>query len=116
MQIENAIADVLEKAAHYIEAVETEKQAEVRAGRESTISAIREKLSAVTGEVVDDGVVDKLATVDPEILSTIEKLAEGAPSDDSLGGPSSRRSAAAPLSKDESVKVAGDRFIEFCTS
>jgi hypothetical protein len=116
MSLELAIANVLEKAAHYIDAVEGEKQAAVQVERDKLTAAIREKVSAVTGEEVTEEVARKLAQADPEILSTIEKLATNTDVE-KLGEPSTRRSGStANLSVAEQVKLAEDRLINFAIS
>jgi hypothetical protein len=111
---ENQIADILEKMAVYVEAVDAEKRAAVKAERDRVISVVREKLSATSGEVVDEKIINKLADADPEVLAAIEKLAIA--KNDELGGPSTRPANGIPTNKDEAVKVAGDRLIGWATS
>jgi hypothetical protein len=114
MTLELAIADVLEKAASYIEAVETEKQAEVQTIRKKLISSIREKVSATTGEDISEDVVGKLAQADPVVLYTLEKLALSNDSEN-LGSPSTRPNTAniGSLPISEQVKLAEDRLVKF---
>ena len=114
MSLELAIAEVLEKAANYVEAVELEKEAAVQAERDRLVSAIREKMSATTGEDIPEEVASKLAKADPAVLSTIEKLAVSQSDSESLGSPSERRSnSKANLTVDEQVKMAEERLINF---
>ncbi len=112
MSLELAVAEVLEKVAGYIEATESEKNAAVEAERERLITAIREKVSASTGLDISEDVVSKLSAADPEVLETIEKLAESSDSE-ILGEPSSRNGANVPLSIDEQVKLAEDNLVTF---
>lgn len=114
MTLEQAVANVLEKAASYIEAVETEKQAEVQAIRKKLVSSIREKVSAATGEYISEDVVGRLAQADPLVLSTLEKLALSSDSE-TLGSPSSRPNTAnvGNLPINEQVKLAEDRLVKF---
>lgn len=114
MSIELQIADVLEKMANYVEAVEAEKQAAVATERAKVLHAVKDKLAAITGEEVDENILNKLSSLDPEVFSAIEKLA--ARSDEQeLGSPSDRRSAAAPMTKEEAAKAAEDRFASWCS-
>jgi hypothetical protein len=117
MSLELAIANVLEKAAHYIDAVEVEKKATVQAVRDKLTAAIREKVSAVTGEEVTEDVARKLAQADPEILSTIEKLAANTDVE-KLGEPSTRHSSVSNANQSvaEQVKLAEERLINFAIS
>lgn len=117
MSFELAIAEVLEKAANYVEAVELEKEAAVQAERDRLVSAIRTKVSATTGEDISEEVINKLAKTDPAVLSTIEKLAASNDTEN-LGSPSARRSssAAADMTVNEQVKVAEERLVKFAIS
>jgi len=113
--MENAIADVIEKLADYVEATETEKQAALEQERTKHVAAIQDKISATTGEDLSEELVSKLSEVDPSILEAIEKLA-GSNDDVSLGRPSTKRASTTPLSKEEAVKLAEDRLVDFCVS
>lgn len=115
MALEHAVADVLEKLAVYIESVQEEKNAGLREQRDKIIEAVRQKLSSVTGEDIPSDVLNKLGETDPEVLSMIDKLAMDR-EDGELGEPSRRKSASAPLNKDEAVEAAGDRLVGFCVS
>jgi predicted TPR repeat methyltransferase len=108
----NQVAEVLEKTADYIEAVEAAKIAEDQQVRTKAASALAEKLTDATGEAFDETMVNKLAGLEPEVTDVLAKLA-GAGSVDSLGGPK----------EDSSVKTASDgvspatqRFEEWLTS
>jgi hypothetical protein len=111
---ENQIADILEKMAAYVEAVELEKRAAIKTERGHMMSVVREKLSAASGEAIDEKLISKLSDADPEVFAAIEKLASA--KNDELGGPSSRPANGTPTNKDEAVKVAGDRLIGWATS
>jgi len=114
MTLELAIAEVLEKTASYIEAVESEKLAAVQATRNRLVSAIRDKVSAATGEDIPDDIIGKLAQADPAVLSTIEKLAVSN-EPENMGSPSSRPGSAdgSRLHINEQVKLAEDRLVKF---
>jgi len=109
--MELELANVFEKMADYIEAVEEEKALVEKQARDARLSSIQEKFSAATGESFDEEVLGKLSSADPTVLETIEKLAHT--TEEGLGGPSSRRSQIAPLTPNEEVKLAGDRLVNF---
>jgi hypothetical protein len=108
------VADVLEAAATYLDAVEGEKQAEVRASREGLIAEIGEKYAGATGEDISDELLRKLADADVDLLSILEKVADVS-SDEvaELGSPSDLRDSTVPLNKKEAAAAADDRFLDF---
>jgi len=113
MALELAVANVLEKLAVYIESVQAEKNAGLREQRDKVIEAVRQKLSTVTGEDIPKDVLDKLGETDPKVLSMFDKLASEK-EDGELGEPSQRKTASAPLDKNEAVDVAGEKLVSFC--
>lgn len=115
MALELAVADVLEKLAVYVETVRAEKNAGLREQRDKVIEAVRQKLSSVTGEDIPKDVLDKLGETDPEVLLVFDKLAADK-EDGELGEPSQRKTASAPLNKDEAAETAGDNLVGFCVS
>ena len=110
-----AVADVLEKLAVYVETVQEQKNASLREQRDKIVEAVRQKLSSVTGEDIPADVLSKLGETDPEVLSVFDKLAVDK-EDGELGEPSQRKTASAPLNKDEAVERSGDRLVSFCVS
>jgi len=108
------VADVLEAAATYMDAVESEKQAEVQSAREILIADIGEKYAEATGEDITDSVLRKLANADVDLLSILEKVADVS-SDKvaELGSPSELRDSMAPMNHKEAAVAADDRFLDF---
>lgn len=109
------IANVLEKAAAYIEAVEDAKIAEVQAERLNVAKELADKVAEATGEKLDDETVAKLAKADKEVLQTIGKLATEA-REEVMGKPSDRRDPSAPLTGKEAIAAAEDSLVNFCLS
>lgn len=81
-------AVVLEKLAAVYEAQETDRISEVTARKTAEAQKLAEGLSGLTGEDLDDGTVEKLSELSPEVSSLLHKLAGGEGVVDSLGGPS----------------------------
>lgn len=115
MTLELAVADVLEKLAAYVESVQEEKNANLQEQSTKVIEAVRQKVSALTGEDIPEEVLSKLGGADPEVLSVFSKLATE-DEDGELGEPSQRKTASAPLNKDEAADIAGENLVNFCVS
>lgn len=81
------IATVLEKLADYIERVESSKVSEDQTKRAEAAHTLADKLSIVTGEAIDENVIQKLANLDPEVAEMIGKFAGETTGVDSMGGP-----------------------------
>ena len=111
-----AIAEVLEKTAIFLDAVETEKQTAIREEREKLLGLMCTKYAEATGEEVSQELRKKLANSDSDIISVIEKLAEASPSGEELGGPSDRRGDAAPTTIKEASADADERFANWIMS
>jgi hypothetical protein len=109
------IATVLEKAAAYIEAVEGTKEAQVREERMTSAKALATKVSEVTGESLDEEMVDKLANADKDVLSAISRLTQEAV-DDEMGQPSQTKTAGVPMTGKEAVAAAEESFLNFILS
>lgn len=109
------IANVLEKAAAFIEAVEDTKVAEVHAERLEIARELASKIAETTGEKVDEETVAKLARADKEVLQTIGKLATEA-NDEAMGKPSDRRDPSAPVTGKEAIAAAEESLMNFCLS
>jgi hypothetical protein len=109
-------AEVLEKAAAYIEAVEAERQAAVSAEQAKVASDLRTKISTITGESPSDEVLAKLASSEPAVVALIEKLAGTLQAPESLGGPGEESSPDAPRTKTASVQAADDQFVTWLSN
>lgn len=67
-------AEVLEKTAHWYEAVEGKRLADADATRKKVAADLATKISGVTGDHLDAALVDKLASSDPALQSIIMNL------------------------------------------
>lgn len=106
------IADVLEKAASYIDEVSREQENRVKEARERDASRLSEKLSSFLGENIDAAILQKLASAGPEVTSLIEKIA-GTTRTDSLGGPDMSNTVKTASHKGA---PADDRFMNWLMS
>lgn len=79
-------ADALEKMAAYIEATETTRATQEYTARRKHASVLADKIANTVGEPLDDMLVEKLASSNPEIQELISRLT-GGELVDSLGGP-----------------------------
>lgn len=110
------IANVLEKAAAYIEAIEDTKTAEVQAERLSVAKELATKISEATGEQLDEETISKLAKADKDVLQTIGKLATESKIDE-MGGPANKRDPnAIPSTGKEAVAHAEESLLNFIMS
>lgn len=110
------IANVLDAVADYIDAHESEKQAQVDAAKESLIVSIGEKYAAATGEEISDDLLKKMASADVPLLEAVVKVAETKKDIDQLtmGEPSDRRDfSAEPENRKEAAEAAEDRFLQW---
>lgn len=103
-------AEVLEKAAAYIEAVEAEKKASATAARVKKAAEIKAQLSELTGEDLSDDVAEKLASADSDVIAIVEKLAGSLKAPESLGGPDELEEPSVPRNAKEAALAAEDRF------
>ncbi len=113
MALEHAVAEVLEKLAVYVDTVQAEKNASAREQRDKIIDAVRHKLSSTTGEDIPADVLSKLGETDTAVLSIFNKLAEENEGSE-LGEASQRKTAMAPLDKNEAADAAGNTLVDFC--
>lgn len=116
-QLLERVANVLEKAAEYVDAIENNRVAEVRAAKEAKIQDLSDKYAAATGEDLPDSIKEKLATSDKDVLEflrmTVEKNAGEVPA---LGGPSNTNDSKVPTTIKEAAAAADDRFIDWINS
>jgi hypothetical protein len=103
------LADVLEKTAVYLDAIETEKLDAIRSDRKKLAGILKDKYEDMTGDVIDEDVLQKIADSDIDVLAAFERLTKTASSDD-LGTPADRNDTSTPLTVKEAAEVAGDRF------
>jgi len=106
------VATVLEKLATYVDAVEFEKESALRESREKLADIFRDKFEEITGDTIDDDVLQKLSNADVDILAAFEKIAASNSAD--LGSPSDdMRDRSAPLTKKEASAAADEAFLDF---
>ncbi len=106
-------ADVLDKLAAVYEAHETDRIALVTAEKTAEAQKLAAGLSGLTGEDLDDGTVEKLSELRPEVSLLLHKLAGGEGVVDSLGGPSRTEKIASVHRNDgpaAAVEAAYSRF------
>jgi hypothetical protein len=106
------VADVLEKTADYIEAVESSKIAAETEKRTKAAAALADQLTDVTGEHFDQEMVSKLAGLEPEVANVLSKLA-GTGLVDSLGEP---KETTKVKTASDGVSPAAQRFDEWLTT
>lgn len=111
------LAAVLDRMADYVENVESDKTASVRAERSASIDKLATRYVEATGEELPDSVRKKLADTDKDIVELIQSMAEkNASIPEELGGPSSRRDEPSPMNIKEAADAAYDRFGAWLTS
>jgi hypothetical protein len=109
----NEIADVLESVARYIDDVESQKTASLNEAKAVRVNKLAESYEAATGEKFDTDLQNKLASLDPEVLDHLLKVAHnnrnGNP--ESLGGPADVPDAPVPQTIKEAAVQAEDKFL-----
>lgn len=110
------IADVLEKTAAYLDALEATREETVANDREKLASILKDRFEEVTGDSLDDDAFRKLAQADLDVLSAFDKLVENHTASSDLGGPSDRRDHSATLTVKEAAEKADEDFLNFLLS
>ena len=113
----NITAEVLEKAAAYIDAIETAKSDAEKTAKVKLASEIKDSLSALTGEEVSSEVAEKLAASD-DVLKLFTKFAGSRVPAEKLGeaGDVSDSSTLTPRSVKEAADVAEANFTNWLKS
>lgn len=104
------VANALEKTAAYLDAMEHEKAEEIRQNREKLAGLLSDKYEAITGDTIDEGIVEKIANSDVDVLAAFERLTSKTASDEDLGGPSDMRDASNPMTPKEAASAAAEHF------
>lgn len=109
------IANVLETVARYIDDIETEKTAALTAAKSQRVNKLAQSYEAATGEKFDTNLQGKLASLDPEVLDHLLKVAHNNRNGntESLGGPADVTDAPAPRTIKEAADQAEDRFLNW---
>lgn len=111
------VADVLEKTAAFIDGQEADKQAAVKIERANSIKALAQKFAEATGDELPEDVLQKLASSDEDVLSTVSRLVEKTGSAvESMGSSSDKTAGAQPTTKRERAQAAYENFGTFINS
>jgi rRNA maturation endonuclease Nob1 len=111
------VADILEKTAVFVEAVEATNAEAVTNDRQKIAQILNEQYEEATGDSLDDEALRKLANADLDVLSAFDKLAgshQASVSD--MGGPATRRDPSAALTSKEASDRADEDFLNFIMS
>lgn len=110
-------AEVLEKVAAFVDAVEAEKLAAIAQEQNARAETVRETLKLADAAAVNDVIINKIAA-DPQITDLINALAKEASVAEEFGeattGPT--RKTAANLSAEEEAELGDKRFGEYLLS
>ncbi len=105
------LATALDRLADHLESVEAEKVAGARAEREAVIDKLATQYAEASGEEMPESTRQKLATSDKDIVSLLQSMTEKqAGKIEEMGGPSSRRDNAVPMTVKEAADAAFERF------
>ncbi len=104
------LADVLEKTAVYLDAMEHEKAEEIRQNREKLAEILKDQYEDITGDTISDGVLKKIADSDVDVLSAIERLTTKTASAEDLGAPADRSDNSSPATPKEAAAAADEHF------
>ena len=88
----NQVADILEKAAAYIDSMEAEKQSAQHAAATQIANKLASRVEETIGEPIGDDLVEKLSGTDEDVQRIIQKLA-GGEDVESMGGVEQEKTA-----------------------
>jgi hypothetical protein len=110
-------ADVLDRAANYIDAVETAKVEAEKTAKVKLAAEIKDSLSALTGEEISAETAEKLASSD-DVLKLFTKIAGSRVPAEKLGdaGEISDGSTLTPRSAKEAADAADKNFAAWLQS
>ena len=104
------VANVLEKTAAYLDAMEYEKSESIRKNREKLAGILRDKYEDITGDTIGDEVLGKIANSDVDVLAAFEQLTSKTASDDDLGSPADRSDTSGAMTVKEAAESASENF------
>jgi len=111
------VANVLEKTAVYLDALETQRLEKIAQEKSANAQQLAEKISQTVGETLNTETVEKLAELSPEMSALVQRLS-GGNAVDSLGGPPNVKLASVggqhPVIA--RVEAANTRFINWVTT
>jgi len=107
------VANVLDKVADYIDSIEATRVQEIQEHRQKLASILRERFQNLTGDHINDDVLDKIAKSDIDILATFQKLVDTEKIASDLGSPADALDATGPMTTKEAAAVAEDRFTQW---
>jgi hypothetical protein len=111
------VANVLDAVADYIDDIEFAKSAAEKAAKEERIGKFASKYETSTGEALPASLKEKLASLDPEALDHLLKVAKNTEdSPESLGEPSDHGMAVLPRTTKEAAAQADDNFLNWIVS
>lgn len=104
------LADVLEKTAVYLDAMEHERAEEIRNNREKLAEILKDKYEDITGDTISDDILAKIAGSDVDVLAAFERLTTKTAADEDMGSPAERDDFSSPSTTKEASAAADDRF------
>jgi hypothetical protein len=113
----NLTAEVLEKAAAYIDAIETAKSDAEKTAKVKLASEIKDRISAIAGQEVSAEVAEKLAE-SKDVLDLFTKIAGGSAPAEKLGeaGDIHDSTTLTPRSAKEAADIAEQNFTNWLKS
>ena len=107
--------EVLEKVAEYFDAIEQEKEDQVKLARERMVNELKSQIKETLGQEPEEDLLSKLSHADTNLLEAISSLVKRAHVMDEMGEPGFNRDGAAPTSLEEAAELSEQRLIEFCS-
>lgn len=104
------LANVLEKTAAYLDAMEHARAEEIRQNREKLAELLKDKYEDITGDTISGDILKKIADSDVDVLSAFERLTTKTASDEDMGSPADRSDSSLPETSKEAAEAADDRF------
>ncbi len=111
------VAAVIDAAADHLDAIESDKLSTVQAERQAQVDKLAASYVDATGEEMPDGIRQKLATSDKDVVALVTSMIEKqAGRVESLGGPSDKDDAQQPVTLKEAAVAADERFLSWALS
>ncbi len=107
--------EVLEKVAEYFDAIEQEKEDQVKLARERMVNELKSQIKEASGQEPEEDLISKLSHADTPLLEAISSLVKRAHVIDEMGEPGSDRDSGTPTSLEEAAEISEHRLLEFCS-